>query len=80
MKKAIVMIIRTAKGRWNDPDSLSLKQCGFKVGDLVEIYGHFRDGTACCDAIRDGVGYGGIVKGDSISLEPEEFVVVEGEV
>lgn len=72
-KNPLVMIIRTTNRV--EPDALTLKECGFKVGDIVEIDGYYRDGTASTHAIRDGLG---IYVGDNISLESDEFVIVEG--
>lgn len=70
---AKVMIISTTQR--HDPGSLTLKECGFKVGDVVAIDGYYRDGSANTHAIRDGLG---IYVGDNIGLESSEFVVVEG--
>lgn len=75
MTNATVMIIM-AGGR-NSGESLTLRQCGFKAGDLVEVEGFFNDGSVCCRAIRNTKD---IRIGDTISLETSEFVVVEGEV
>lgn len=33
--------------------SITLEQCGFKVGDIVEVDGFFRDGSYCVLAIRN---------------------------
>lgn len=72
-KNPLVMIISTTNRV--DPDSLTLKECGFKVGDIVEIDGYYRDGTANTKAIREGLG---VYVGDNISLENDEFVILEG--
>lgn len=74
MKKyPTVMIIRTTIRM--EPDSLTLAECGFKVGDIVELDGYFQNGTASAACIREGVG---TRIGDSVSIEAGEYVVVEG--
>lgn len=74
-KNPLVMIIRTT--RREDCDCLTLKQCGFKVGDLVEVDGYYSDGNINVHAIRNGDGHC-VLAGDNIGLNPSEFVVVEG--
>lgn len=74
MKKyPTVMIIRTTNRV--EADALTLAECGFKVGDIVELDGCYRDGTASAKAIRNTIG---IRVGDNVSLEACEYVVVEG--
>jgi hypothetical protein len=75
MKNVKVMITRTTAPV--EPGTLTLKECGFKVGDVVEIDGYYRDGSANTRAIREGEG---IRIGDNIGLSAGEFVVVEVEV
>lgn len=54
--------------------SITLEQCGFKVGDVVEVDGNFRDGTYCVLAIRETEQ---IRIGDNISVDHDECEVVE---
>lgn len=56
------------------PEELTLEECGFKVGDVVEIDGHFNDGSYCVIAIRN-TDY--IFKGDNFSVGKDECEVVE---
>lgn len=76
MKKyPTVMIIRTTNRA--EADALTLAECGFKVGDIIELDGCYRDGTASAKAIRNTIG---IRVGDNVSLEACEYVVVEGSI
>ena len=54
--------------------SITLEQCGFKVGDVVEVDGNFRDGTYCVLAIRETEH---IRIGDNIGVDHDECEVVE---
>lgn len=54
--------------------SITLEQCGFKVGDVVEVDGHFRDGSYCVLAIRNTEE---IRIGDNIGVQHDECEVVE---
>ena len=58
----------------NGDGSISLEQCGFKIGDVVEIDGHFSNGDFCVLAIRN-TEY--IQIGDNVSVTTEECEVVE---
>lgn len=58
----------------HDPDSLNLEECGFVVGDVVEVDGSFQNGDICVLAIRD-TDYVSI--GNSISVNEGEYEVIE---
>ncbi|UTQ80611.1 hypothetical protein Motto_77 [Pseudomonas phage Motto] len=55
-------------------ESLTLADCGFQVGDVVEVDGHFADGSYCVLAIRNT---DEIEIGDNVSVEHYECEVVE---
>lgn len=73
--KALIMITRTTNRE--HPDDLTLRECGFKVGDIVPVNGFYHDGSVNVQAIRDTENVRRI---DNISVEPDEYVVIEGEV
>lgn len=54
--------------------SITLAQCGFQVGDIVEVDGFFRDGSYCVLAIRNTEE---IRIGDNIGVQHDECEVVE---
>lgn len=54
--------------------SITLEQCGFKVGDIVEVDGFFSDGSYCVLAIRNTEE---IRIGDNIGVNHDECEVVE---
>lgn len=58
----------------NGDGSITLEQCGLKIGDLLEVDGHFCDGSYCVIAPRDSEF---IKAGDNISVNPDECEVVE---
>lgn len=58
----------------NSDESLTLRECGFVVGDIVEAGGTFRDGDTCIEAIRDTEF---VQVGNFLSISPFEFEVVE---
>ncbi|WEY17719.1 hypothetical protein VC1_60 [Vibrio phage Vc1] len=55
-------------------ESFTLADCGFKVGDVVEVDGKFADGSYCLLAIRNTEE---IEIGDNVSVEHYECEVVE---
>lgn len=58
----------------NDGDSLSLEECGFKVGDVVEVSGQHIDGVLSIRAIRETE----FVKiGNEVNISEHEYKVVE---
>lgn len=67
------MIIQTNK-RY-DPDSLTLRECGLKAGDIVEFERIYGDGSIFIQAPKDMIPFG-IHSGDDISVNKEEFVVL----
>ena len=57
-----------------DEDALTLEECGFKVGDVVEVSGHYVDGDLSIQAIRETE----LVKvGNEISISEHEYKVIE---
>lgn len=66
-----IMIIRTTH-KFHE-DDLTLAGCGFKVGDVVDTSGEFKDGSVCVSAIRHG---DGISPGDMVSVNDCEFVEI----
>lgn len=57
-----------------EDDELSLADCGFQTGDVVEVSGHYKDGNLSVKAIRD-TDYVSI--GNEISLQEGEYEVIE---
>lgn len=55
-------------------DSLTLEECGLKIGDVLEVDGHFNDGSYCVIAPRNSMF---IQAGDNISVNKDECEVVE---
>lgn len=55
-------------------DMLTLKACGFEVGDIVDVAGSYRDGRIYVHAIRatDVVSVG-----NAVSLDGPEYEVIE---
>ena len=58
----------------NGDGSITLEQCGLKIGDLLEVDGYFSDGSYCVIAPRDSEF---IKAGDNISVNHDECEVVE---
>lgn len=57
-----------------DDDELTLEDCGFKVGDIVEASGLYKGGDLSIQAIRETE----FVKvGDEISISKYEYKVIE---
>lgn len=54
--------------------SITLAQCGFQVGDIVDVDGFFSDGSYCVLAIRNT---DEIKIGDNIGVSHDECEVVE---
>lgn len=57
-----------------DDGALTLEECGFKVGDVVEVSGHYFDGDLSIQAIRK-TRFVNI--GNKISISEHEYKVVE---
>ena len=57
-----------------DGDALTLEECGFKVGDVVEVSGEYKDGKLSIQAIRK-TRFVNI--GNEISISEHEYKVVE---
>ena len=58
----------------NGDGSITLEECGLKIGDVLEVDGHFNDGSYCVIATRNS---GFIYAGDNISVNKDECEVVE---
>ena len=58
----------------NGDGSITLEECGLKIGDVLEVDGHFKDGSYCVIAPRNS---GFIQAGDNISVNKDECEVVE---
>lgn len=57
-----------------DDDTITLEECGFKVGDVVEVSGHYLDGNLSIKAIRKTRF---VNTGNEISIGEHEYKVVE---
>ncbi|MGG8661111.1 methyltransferase [Escherichia phage TR2] len=57
-----------------DGDELSLADCGFQVGDIVDVSGKYKDGSLSVQAIRDT---DLVTIGNEISLQEGEYEVIE---
>lgn len=57
-----------------DEESLTLEECGFNVGDVVEVCGNYKDGDLSIKAIRKTEF---VNVGDEISISENEYKVVE---
>lgn len=57
-----------------DGDELSLSDCGFQVGDIVEVSGQYKDGSLSVQAIRDT---DFVSVGNEVSLQEGEYEVIE---
>lgn len=69
-----VMIVQTNK-RYGDSDTLTLRECGFKVGDIVEVDSFCHDGSFYTEAPRDMIPFG-IYESDVVSVNKGEFVAL----
>lgn len=58
----------------NGDGSITLEECGLKIGDVLEVDGNFNDGSYCVIAPRNS---GFIYAGDNISVNKDECEVVE---
>lgn len=58
----------------NGDGSITLEECGFILGDVVEVDGKFNDGSFCVLAIRNTEH---IKIGDNVSVTKDECEVVE---
>lgn len=57
-----------------DQGVLTLRECGFQVGDVVEVSGHYVDGDLSIQAIRETEF---VIVGDEISISEHEYKVIE---
>lgn len=57
-----------------EEDVMTLMECGFEVGDIVDVAGSYRDGRIYVHAIRatDVVSVG-----NAVSLDEHEYEVIE---
>ena len=58
----------------NGDGSITLEECGLKIGEVLEVDGHFNDGSYCVIAPRNSEF---IQAGDNISVSKYECEVVE---
>lgn len=57
-----------------EEDVLTLEECGFKVGDVVEVSGEYNDGDLSIQAIRETEF---VNVGNEISISEHEYKVIE---
>ena len=57
-----------------DDESLTLDECGFKVGDVVDVSGECEDGNLSIQAIRETQF---VNIGNKVSISEREYKVVE---
>lgn len=57
-----------------DPEVLTLRECGFQVGDVVEVSGKYKDGDLSIQAIRETEF---VHVGNEISISEHEYKVIE---
>ena len=57
-----------------DDDALTLEECGFKVGDVVYVSGHYVDGDLSIQAIRETEF---VSIGNEVSISEHEYKVIE---
>lgn len=57
-----------------DDDALTLEECGFKIGDVVETSGHYIDGDISIQAIRETEF---VSIGNEVSVSENEYKVIE---
>lgn len=57
-----------------DDDALTLEDCGFKVGDVIEVSGKYKDGDLSIQAIRVTEF---VHVGNEISISENEYKVIE---
>ena len=58
-----------------DSDALTLRECGFQPGDIVEVSGKYNDGKLSIKVMR---GTRFVRVGNEISIGKHEYKVVEG--
>lgn len=57
-----------------DTEVLTLRDCGFQVGDVVEVSGYYLDGDLSIQAIRETE----LVNvGNEVSISEHEYKVIE---
>lgn len=57
-----------------EADALTLEECGFKVGDVIEVSGKYKDGDLSTQAIRETEF---VRVGNEISISEHEYKVIE---
>lgn len=57
-----------------DDDALTLEDCGFKVGDVIEVSGKYKDCDLSIKAIRETEF---VHVGNEISISENEYKVIE---
>ena len=53
---------------------ISLADCGFKIGDVVEVSGQYKDGSLSIKAIRET---DFVFVGNEVSINEGEYEVIE---
>ena len=57
-----------------DDDALTLEECGFKVGDVIEVSGKYKDGDISIQAIHETEF---VHVGNEISISENEYKMIE---
>lgn len=57
-----------------EEDVMTLEECGFKVGDVVEVSGDYKNGDLSIQAIRDTEF---VNVGNEVSISEHEYKVIE---
>lgn len=57
-----------------DDDAITLEDCGFKVGDVIEVSGKYKDSDLSIQAIRETEF---VHVGNEISISEHEYKVIE---
>lgn len=57
-----------------EEDAMTLEECGFKVGDVVEVSGEYNNGDLSIQAIRKTMF---VNIGNEVSISEHEYKVIE---
>lgn len=69
-----IKIIKVDHVNLDEDVVISLADCGFKIGDVVEVSGQYRDGNLSVKVIRKT---NFVSIGNEISLQEGEYEVIE---
>lgn len=58
-----------------EEDAMTLEECGFKVGDVVEVSGEYNNGDLSIQVIRKTMF---VNIGNEVSISEHEYKVIEG--